>query len=335
MVFNLSGFTKKITMKKLLFIIFMMCFYLSGIGQTTQMKKEDSLLKELSENACNCIDSINTLNKSSVEIAVEVNKCIDDKVGGYQLGSKMMNIDLSDSISKSKKTISINFNSDKNSKEYKDYYYKFESYLMENCKALKRTVGTSSIESEKSYSDHKVALEAYNKGLEYSKTENFEKAMPFYEKAVKEDSTFAFAWDNLGICYRKMNNYDGAIYAYNKSLSIDPNGITPLQNIAVAYEYKKEYQKALKAYATLSELDSFNPEVYYGIGRVYSYYLNDPEKGLDNMCKAYNLYIKQKSPYRVDAETQISRIYVDMKKDNKTERFNEILKENGITADFK
>ena len=52
------------------------------------------------------------------------------------------------------------------------------------------------------------------------------------------------------------------------------------------------------------------------------------------MCKAYNLYVKQKSPYRVDAEAQISRIYLEMKKVNKTDRFNEILKENSITADF-
>ena len=323
-------------MKKSLFIILSVCFYLSGFGQTRDSKKEDPLLKELSEIACKCIDSIDTRNKSGAEIAAEVNKCIDNEVGGYQLGSKMMNIDLTgNTASKTKKTINIEFNTNKNSKEYKDYYYKIESYLMENCKSLKRTVGTSNIESEKSYSNLKVAQDDYNKGQEYFKTDDYKNALPYFEKAVKEDSTFAFAWDNLGICYRKMDNYDGAIYAYNKSLSIDPNGITPLQNIAVAYEYKKEYQKALKAYETLSELDSFNPEVYYGIGRVYAYYLNDSEKGLDNMCKAYSLYIKQKSPYRVDAETQISRIYVDMKKDNKTERFNEILKENGITADFK
>jgi len=323
-------------MKKSLFIILMMCFYLSGFGQTKDAKKEDHLLKELSEITCKCIDSIDTRNKSGAEIAADINKCIDNEVGGYQLGSKMMNIDLTDNAAKkSKKTINIEFNTNKNSKEYKEYYYKIESYLMENCQALKRTVGTSNFENEKSYSDLKAAQEAYNKGLEYSKTDDFAKALPYYEKAVKEDSTFAFAWDNLGICYRKLDNYDGAIYAYNKSLSIDPNGITPLQNIAVAYEYKKEYQKALKAYATLSELDNFNPEVYYGIGRVYSWFLNDNEKGLDNMCKAYNLYVKQKSPYRVDAETQISRIYQIMKKENKTNRFNEILKTNDITADFK
>lgn len=322
-------------MKEPLFVILMLCFYITGTGQNTDTKKQDTLLKEISENTCKCIDSIETRNRSSVEIAGDINKCIDKEVGGYQLGSKFMSLDLTKSATSSKKTINLVLNTDKNSKEYKEYYNKIERYLMENCKALKNTIGTSNIENEKSYSDHKVAEEQYNKGLEYFKTDDFKKAMPYFEKAVKEDSTFAFAWDNLGICYRKLDNYDGAIYAYKKSLSIDPNGITPLQNIAVAYEYKKEYQQALKAYETLSELDSFNPEVYYGIGRVYAYYLKDNEKGLDNMCKAYNLYLKQKSPYRVDAENQISRMYLDMKKENKIDRFNEILQANSITADFK
>ena len=81
-------------------------------------------------------------------------------------------------------------------------------------------------------------------------------------------------------------------------------------------------------------MDSFNPEVYYGIGHIYTYYLNDYEKGLQNMCKAYNLYIKKKSPYRVDAEKIISTIYSEMKKQDKVDKFNEILKVNNITANF-
>ncbi len=52
------------------------------------------------------------------------------------------------------------------------------------------------------------------------------------------------------------------------------------------------------------------------------------------MCKAYNLYIKKKSPYRVDAEKIISTIYSEMKKQDKVDKFNEILKVNNITANF-
>jgi len=297
-------------MKKSLFALLFLSFCFFGVCQKTIKNKSDTLLKELSENACKCIDSVDTRNKSNVEITREVSTCIDKQVVAYQLGSALMNVDLKSDLSATgNKTIKIEINTNKNSKDYKENYYKLESYLMENCKAVKNTVGATDIEDDKSVSENKVAREQY--------------------------STFVFAWDNLGICYRKLDNYDAAIYAYNKSLAINPNGIMPLQNIAVAYEYKKEYLKEIKAYESLSELDSFNPEVYYGIGRVYTFYLNDIEKGLDNICKAYNLYIKQKSPYRVDAETLINQIYNTMKENKKTDRFNEILKINNINADFK
>jgi tetratricopeptide (TPR) repeat protein len=118
-------------------------------------------------------------------------------------------------------------------------------------------------------------------------------------------------------------------------LAIDPNGVMPLQNIAIVYQYKKEYQHAIEAYEKLAELDKNNPEVYYGMGQAYAGGLMDMEKGLQNLCKAYNLYVDQKSPYRTDAETMITAIYAVMKKDGKEDVFNKILKENGISPDFK
>jgi hypothetical protein len=48
------------------------------------------------------------------------------------------------------------------------------------------------------------------------------------------------------------------------------------------------------------------------------------------MCKAYNLYIENKSPYRSDAEKVINLIYSQMKKENKEEDFYRVLKENKI-----
>jgi tetratricopeptide (TPR) repeat protein len=147
---------------------------------------------------------------------------------------------------------------------------------------------------------------------------------------LKIDPKFAFAWDNIGICYRRLENYDKALEAYQNSLKIDPNGTMPLQNIAIVYQYKKQYDKAIAAYEKLGEIDKDNPEIYYGIGNIYATYLLDYEKGLSNMCKAYNLYIKQKSPFRTDAEKLINGIYREMKLQGKEARFAEILKENNI-----
>ena len=48
------------------------------------------------------------------------------------------------------------------------------------------------------------------------------------------------------------------------------------------------------------------------------------------MCKAYNIYKENKSPYRSDAEYFINTIFELMKEQNKEDRFNEILKSHNI-----
>ena len=112
---------------------------------------------------------------------------------------------------------------------------------------------------------------------------------------------------------------------------IDPKGKTPLQNIPVVYQFKKDYDKAIDAYNKLLEVFPEDPEGYFGIGRMHII-KSDLEKGLDNMCKAYNLYIKINSPYRVDAQTIIAEVYRKMKDKGQEELFYKILKNNNIST---
>jgi tetratricopeptide (TPR) repeat protein len=312
----------------LIIIFFSVCF--QGLSQEKKSNQE-SLLKELAENGCKCIDSISTYNKTPEEVAKEMSNCIKKQTGAYQMGSKLMKIDtLNAKVVDGKKQINVSVNTDENSDEYKKYYYELERYMMNNCASLKEKIAGNEKQSAKSYSENKKALEFYSKGHDESKKGNFEKAVEYFEKAVKEDPEFAFAWDNLGVNYRKLNNFDKAIECYNKSLEIDPNGMMPLQNIAIAYQYKKEYDKAIEAFQKLAGIDKNNPEVYYGIGNIYTRYLQNYEEGLNYMCKAYKLYIEQKSPYRTDAENLIAIIYSEMKKQGKEEDFRQILNANDI-----
>lgn len=304
-----------------------------GYSQKTDTLINKGLLKELADNACKCIDSISVYNKKKVEITEEISKCIDDQTGAYQVGSKLMNIDSLEKYAEEKdgkKQINISINMNKESDDYKEYYFEMERYLMANCKSVIEKIATNEKQNGKSFSSNKESVELYSKGLDEAKKGNCENAITYYKQALIIDPEFAFAWDNMGVCYRRLDNYDKAIEAYQKSLEIDPKGIMPLQNIAIVYQYKKEYYKAIEAYQKLSDIDKNNPEIYYGIGNIYATFLMDFEKGLSNMCKAYNLYIEQKSPYRSDAEKIIGAIYTEMKKQGKEERFTEILKENNI-----
>jgi tetratricopeptide (TPR) repeat protein len=321
-------------MKKLTLLIIVIAFCSIGNSQEVNKVGSETLLKELAENGCKCVDSISTYNRPKNEVAMDISECIDKQIGAYQLGSKLLKIDDLKKVAvekDGKKQVDVSFNVNENSEEYKKYYYEMERYMMSNCSSLKEKIASNEKQSAKSFSDNKKAIEYYNKGMDEVKKENSEKAIVYFEKAVKEDSEFAFAWDNLGVNYRRLKNYDKAIECYKKSLEIDPKGLMPLQNMALVYQYKKEYNKAIESYGKLAELDKNNPEVFYGIGNVYIVNLQDYEKGLDYMCKAYNLYVYLKSPYRSDAEKLISFVFVEMKKQGKEEKFNQILKNNNIS----
>ena len=322
-------------MKKLILLTIAISFHLTSMSQETKKSSSEILLKELSENACKCVDSIETYNVPKNEVVKKISKCINKQTLAYQLGVKLSNIEELDKNEKSteeKKEIEININADENSKEYKKYYREIERYMMTHCASLKKKMSSNEKLHTKSMSLNEKALKYYDKGLKESKKKNFKKAIKYYKKAIKEDPEFAFAWDNLGLNYRRLNKFDQAIDAYENSLKIDPYGTMPLQNIAVAYQYKKEFNKAIDAFKKLAEIDKNNPEVYYGIGNIYTINLKEYEKGLDYLCKAYNLYVEQKSPYRTDAEKFINLIYSEMKKQGKEEKFNEILKANNIST---
>lgn len=290
----------------------------------------DTFLKEVSENACKCIDSISVFNKSKKEVSSEIHACIDKQCAAYQLGLKLSELKNINTTDGGEKSINLDINVNPNSKEYKKYYYDIETYLMENCPSIKEKVTSNDKLGVKSLSDDREAMKYYNLGLDEGKKENWEKAIEYYKKAIVFDSEFAFAYDNMGVCYRMLKKYDEAIDAYEKSLRIDPNGEMPLQNIGIVYLYKKEYKKAVKAYERLAKVDPKNPEVYYGIGNIYAQYLFDYEKALDNLCQAYLIYIEIKSPYRSDAEKLIQLVYSEMKKQGKEATFNAILEKHNI-----
>lgn len=293
---------------------------------SSQLFDSVALISTYGNNACKCISKIKTSKKDAEKIAKEISDCIHKETEAYQMMAKLTGSMMGGSNQ-------INIYTDKDSWEYKKYYYNIERWLRDSCQAMNIAVGSNNKESENSQSGDKKAKAAYSMGINALKKEDYEGAAEYFTRAVEIDSMFAFAWDNLGVCNRKMGKLDEALYAYNKSLSIDPKGRLPLENIPVVYEFKKEYDKALDAYKNILNYYPENPEAWYGSGRIYAYYHKDYEKALDNMCKAYNIYVKTGSPYRVDAEKNINFIFSKMKENGKEDVFMKILKDNNINPD--
>lgn len=306
--------------------------------QNKVLKESFSKEKALAENvanSCKCIDSISVENKNAKETAIEVKQCIDKQVISYQTAVKIAellnSVEDSAGTMKDGESYEITLENNPDSEDFKKHYYEIERELMANCPAIKSVTGMNNKENEKSVSTNSMAIAEYNKGNAFIRENNYEKALPFYQRAVLYDPEFVFAWDNIGICNRKLGNFDEALKAYKTSLKLDPKGITALQNLPVVYISKKNYKKAIESYGELEKVEPDNPEVFYGTGVVYYQNLKDYEKALDNMCKAYNLYISHNSPYRTDAEKLIQNLYNEFKAKGQTAKFDAILKANNIS----
>jgi len=207
-----------------------------------------------------------------------------------------------------------------------------QAYMRDNCERVKYLMANNNKKHQNSMSKNKKALQFYSEGQEHSAREEWDMAIVSYNKAVKADAKFAFAWDNLGISYRMRGNYEEAIKCYKKSLEADPDGTMPLQNIPVAYMYLEKYLEAVKGYGILIKNYPEDPEGYFGASRAY-YFLKDYEKGLDNLFKSYRIYSEQKSPYKADAEKMMGSFYQELKATGQLDLFNSIAKKNNINLE--
>jgi tetratricopeptide (TPR) repeat protein len=291
------------------------------------IKLDPNKLKvEAAKNACACIEKIETADQNKEGNAAAIQKCIEEQAMVYQMTAAIVG-----SLQTGNTKIAVS--ADKTSDSYQTAYRELERYLMDSCEATKKKAATTDKTGYHSLSSDEKAMEKYREGNALVEKQDYQGAIACYQKALKIDSQFAFAWDNLGLCYRKTEAYEKAIAAYEESIKIDSTNKTPIQNLAVVYIYQKNYNKAAEAYQRLAAIDANEPEVFYGLGQLYALYLKDNQKGLDYMCKAYNLYVKTGSPYRTDAEKVIGMIYGEMKKEGKEKEFDAILKANNIVQE--
>lgn len=318
-------------MKKKLLLVLTVLF---SILVNAQVETSDNL-ESISKAACECIYEID-LNESKEIKSEKISDCIKAAISADQLQSKLTELfnktkDTLDKIEDITKVDTLTLDGDVNIViNDKENYDEVEEYLYENCPVMKTIYFTDNKRHKNSFSDRKKAMKFYEEGQTAFANEEYAKAITLFNKAVKIDKNFAFAWDNLGYSYRRLGNYKQAIDCYKKSLALDPKGKMPLMNIAVAYQLDNDLKSSKKAYQHFGELYPDDPEAFYGLGRIYMFE-DDYEPALDNMIKAYMLYVEMESPYNIDAQKHIVMIYNSMEENGTIEKFYEIAKKHNLT----
>lgn len=291
-------------------------------------------IKEIAEKACDCTYDISVeIPKDS--IISSINQCIIKEIINKQMNNEMEKLQsnigtlLENAVTSEKDTVIYAGDGETSTILVDKNFEEIQAYMFKNCKNVRHLMIANNVTSEKSMSKNKKALDFYKEGQLYDSQGKYNLAVVSYNKAVKADPKFAFAWDNMGYSYRKMENYKQAIECYKKSLEIDPYGSMPLLNISVAYMFLKDYKNASLMYDRLIDIESENPEGYYGGARAY-YFDGNYEKGVDYMFKAYLLYKEAQSPYINDAQQNLTYYYQDLKEKDKLDIFMQAAKNNNI-----
>jgi tetratricopeptide (TPR) repeat protein len=154
------------------------------------------------------------------------------------------------------------------------------------------------------------AVQFFRDGLSFLSKDDCEKALPYFEKAVESDSSYAEAWAQSGFCNEKLGRHAEALEASKKAVTLRPSSESYF-NIGLASFYLKQYREAAEGYRAAIKLDPYNAaDAYYALGLVYRDW-NKP----DDEIQAYKQAIRLRPDYTVAFERLGSR-YLKSKKFN-------------------
>ena len=97
-------------------------------------------------------------------------------------------------------------------------------------------------------------------GNDYFDTEQPQKAINAYSKALEIQPNNANVLTDQGVMYRKVGWYDKALASFEKAQKIDPNHLQSLFNIGIVYDMDmKQPDKATAIWNRYLKLDSTSP----------------------------------------------------------------------------
>jgi len=181
-------------------------------------------------------------------------------------------------------------------------------------------------------SPNSEANEHYLNGKEYMAKGDYSNSINHFQKAIKLDNRFVYAYDHLAISYQMQENHKKAIKYSRKSLTIFPEGNVALLNIAVSSSFFNIYENCLKYYNDLIFLYQDNPEGYFGFGKT-QFVLSNYESALENVFIAHKMYTDSNSDYLKESEKLISIMHSEIKNKGKINLFLEKAKKYNITID--
>ena len=116
---------------------------------------------------------------------------------------------------------------------------------------------------------------------------DYQKALEYYSKEIKLDSTDTYAYRNRADLYAsKLEDLDKALVDYNKALEIEPENSLNYEKRGLFYrDYLNDYDKALEDFNKGVALNPTDKDLYFIIAHAYTEYFNNPKLALETLMK--------------------------------------------------
>jgi tetratricopeptide (TPR) repeat protein len=101
-----------------------------------------------------------------------------------------------------------------------------------------------------------LSIAYYQKGLCFSKLENNDKAIQYYQYAIKKDSTYSLPFGYLGREYYKIGEFNKCIDYSQKAFQLDKGAIYAMYNVALSNLRLNQFNVAKRQYQLFMKLNA-------------------------------------------------------------------------------
>jgi len=137
-----------------------------------------------------------------------------------------------------------------------------------------------------------AAGQAYNTGMDFSRQKQFDKAIPKFLEAIKEDNNFPKANYMLAYAYQKTTEYGKAEGAYKNAIRLDSKFEKAYISLAKLQSSIDKKSEAINTYKAVLAFNATSTKANFGLGKIY-YQQKDYRKAL----KFLNTSIEANSKY--------------------------------------
>lgn len=102
------------------------------------------------------------------------------------------------------------------------------------------------------------AVTYYNRGLEFQRKGNIDKAIADYTQAIRHDPSYTQAYNYRGFAYYNKNEYDRAIADFSLAIRLAPKNSFAYNFRGSAYAMKGDYELAIADWEAVLSIDPEN-----------------------------------------------------------------------------